>query len=62
MTEFLTSVQKMTKSPLDYNHNYIKIDGYNFHYVDEGPKDGELVLLVHGWPEVRFISVLYSLY
>ncbi|KXN69914.1 alpha/beta-hydrolase [Conidiobolus coronatus NRRL 28638] len=42
----------MTKSPLDYNHNYIKIDGYDFHYVDEGPKDGELVLLVHEWPEL----------
>jgi soluble epoxide hydrolase/lipid-phosphate phosphatase len=43
----------MPKLPLEYNHKNIKIDGLNFHYVDEGPSDGELVILVHGWPEVN---------
>jgi soluble epoxide hydrolase/lipid-phosphate phosphatase len=42
----------MTKSPLDYNHKYVKINGYNYHYVDEGREDGELLVFVHGWPEV----------
>ncbi|KXN67117.1 alpha/beta-hydrolase [Conidiobolus coronatus NRRL 28638] len=42
----------MPKSPLEYNHKNIKIDGLNFHYVDEGPSDGELIILVHGWPEL----------
>jgi soluble epoxide hydrolase/lipid-phosphate phosphatase len=44
----------MTKSPLSYNHQYAKIDGYKYHYVDEGPKTGELIVLVHGWPEVKY--------
>ncbi|KXN69923.1 alpha/beta-hydrolase [Conidiobolus coronatus NRRL 28638] len=42
----------MTKSPLDYNHKYVKIDGYNYHYVDEGNENGELLVFVHGWPEL----------
>ncbi|KXN69911.1 alpha/beta-hydrolase [Conidiobolus coronatus NRRL 28638] len=42
----------MTKSPLDYNHKYTKIDGFSYHYVDEGSQDGELLVFVHGWPEL----------
>jgi hypothetical protein len=43
---------KMSKSPLNYNHKYTNIGGYNYHYVDEGNEDGELLIFVHGWPQV----------
>jgi soluble epoxide hydrolase/lipid-phosphate phosphatase len=49
----------MTKSPLDYNHKYVKINGYNYHYVDEGSEDGELLVFVHGWLEVIRSITLY---
>lgn len=30
--------------------NYLEVDGMRVHYVDEGPKDGEIVLMMHGEP------------
>jgi len=33
-----------------YEPNYLVVDGIRIHYVDEGPKDGEVVLLMHGQP------------
>ena len=33
-----------------YTPNYLDIDGLRMHYVDEGPKDGPVALLVHGMP------------
>lgn len=30
--------------------NYIEIDGLRMHYLDEGPKDGEVILMLHGQP------------
>ena len=30
--------------------NYMEIDGLRIHYVDEGPKDGAPILLLHGQP------------
>lgn len=30
--------------------NYIEIDGLRIHYLDEGPKDGDPILLLHGQP------------
>ena len=30
--------------------HYIDIDGLRMHYLDEGPKDGQVVLLLHGQP------------
>ena len=29
---------------------YAEVDGLRIHYVDEGPADGEPVLIVHGGP------------
>ncbi len=36
----------------DYNFepHYAKVDGLRMHYLDEGPQDGETVLLLHGEP------------
>ncbi|MEO0982535.1 MAG: haloalkane dehalogenase, partial [Pseudomonadota bacterium] len=35
--------------------NYIESAGYRIHYVDEGPADGELVLLMHGQPSWSYL-------
>jgi haloalkane dehalogenase len=30
--------------------NYVEVDGYRIHYVDEGPRDAAPILLMHGEP------------
>jgi len=37
-------------SRYDFEPNFIDIDGLRMHYLDEGPKDGEIILLLHGQP------------
>ncbi|CAG9860495.1 unnamed protein product [Phyllotreta striolata] len=32
-------------------HKYVKLKGVKFHYVESGPKDQPLVLLLHGFPD-----------
>jgi len=41
----------------DYNFkpNYVTVQGYSLHYVDEGPKDGQVVLLMHGQPSWSYL-------
>ncbi len=34
----------------DFEPHYVEIDGLRMHYIDEGPRDGETVLLLHGEP------------
>jgi pimeloyl-ACP methyl ester carboxylesterase len=34
----------------DFTPNYVEVDGLRMHYLDEGPRDGELILLLHGQP------------
>ena len=34
----------------DFAPHYVDVDGRRMHYVDEGPRDGEAVLLLHGEP------------
>lgn len=38
-----------------FEPNYIEVQGYRIHYLDEGPKDGELVLLMHGQPSWSYL-------
>lgn len=35
--------------------NYAEIDGLRMHYVDEGPKDGGVVLMLHGQPSWSYL-------
>ena len=35
--------------------NYVDIDGLRMHYVDEGPSDGPVVLLLHGEPSWSYL-------
>ncbi|MEO1662033.1 MAG: haloalkane dehalogenase [Pseudomonadota bacterium] len=35
--------------------NYIEIEGYRIHYIDEGATDGETILLMHGQPSWSYL-------
>jgi haloalkane dehalogenase len=39
----------------DFAPNYVEIDGLRMHYVDEGPRDGAIVLLLHGEPSWSYL-------
>lgn len=39
----------------DFQPNYAEVAGYKIHYVDEGPKDGNVVLLMHGQPSWSYL-------
>ena len=39
----------------DYEPNYKEIQGYRVHYLDVGPSDGEVVLLLHGEPTWSYL-------
>ncbi len=38
-----------------YEPRYLEVDDIRIHYVDEGPKDAEVVLLMHGEPSWSFL-------
>lgn len=38
-----------------FEPHYAEIDGYRVHYLDEGPRDGEVVLLLHGEPTWSYL-------
>lgn len=39
----------------DFDPNYLEIQGYRVHYIDEGPRDGEVVLMLHGEPTWAYL-------
>jgi haloalkane dehalogenase len=39
----------------DFDARYVDIDGMRMHYIDEGPRDAEPVLLLHGEPSWSFL-------
>ena len=39
----------------DFAPHYVDIDGMRMHYVDEGPRDGGVVLLLHGEPSWSYL-------
>ena len=39
----------------DFAPHYVDIGGLRMHYVDEGPADGEVVLLLHGQPSWSYL-------
>lgn len=38
-----------------FQPNYVMIDDLRMHYVDEGPRDGQVVLLLHGEPSWSYL-------
>ncbi|MEM8500459.1 MAG: haloalkane dehalogenase [Pseudomonadota bacterium] len=39
----------------DFEPNYVELDGLRMHYIDEGPADGEVVMLLHGQPSWSYL-------
>ena len=39
----------------EFDPNYIDVDGLRMHYVDEGPKNGAIILLLHGEPSWSYL-------
>lgn len=39
----------------DFAPHYLEVDALRIHYLDEGPRDGALVLCLHGEPS--FVTV-----
>lgn len=38
-----------------FKANYLKVDNLRMHYVDEGPKDGQIILMLHGEPSWSYL-------
>ena len=38
-----------------FSPNYVEVDGLRYHFVDEGPRDGEVILLLHGQPTWSYL-------
>lgn len=38
-----------------FEPHYLEVDGLRIHYVDEGPRDGQVVLMLHGEPSWSFL-------
>ena len=42
-------------SDYPFQPNYIDIEGMRMHYLDEGPKDGSIILMMHGEPTWSYL-------
>ena len=56
MTVLRTPDERFDNLPgYDFAANYADIGGLRMHFVDEGPRDGEVVLLLHGEPSWSYL-------
>ena len=39
----------------NFEPHYVTIDGYRIHYIDEGPSDGQVILMLHGEPSWSYL-------
>lgn len=55
--EFVRTPDERFEDLPDYpfEPHYVTIDGLRMHYIDEGPVDGEVVLLLHGEPSWSYL-------
>jgi len=55
--EFLRTPEERFDNLPDYPFapHYVMVDGLRIHYVDEGPRDGAVVLMLHGEPSWSFL-------
>ncbi|WP_337187655.1 alpha/beta fold hydrolase [Phenylobacterium sp.] len=55
---FLRSPEESFADLPDYPYapNYVEFEGLRMHYVDEGPRDGPLALLMHGMPTWSYLN------
>jgi len=57
MTDSLRTPDSRFESLPDYDFapHYVEVDGLRMHYVDEGARDGDVVLLLHGEPSWSYL-------
>lgn len=56
MTALRTPESRFSNLPgYDFEAHYIEIDGLRMHYVDDGPRDGAIMLLLHGEPSWSYL-------
>ena len=57
MTDFVTTPAENFQGLKDYDFapNYHRWQDLNMHYLDEGPKDGPVMLLLHGMPTWSYL-------
>ena len=57
MTECVRTPEHRFKNLPDYDFtpNYVEVEGMRMHHVDEGPRNGEVVLLLHGEPSWSYL-------
>lgn len=53
LTTPATNFENLTDFP--FSPNYLDIDGLRMHYVDEGPRDAPVALMVHGMPTWSYL-------
>jgi len=55
--ELIRTPDEMFKNLPDfpYEPNYLEVDGIRIHYLDEGPRSRECILLMHGEPSWCFL-------
>ena len=55
--EFVRSPDSSFADLVDYPFapNYLDIDGLRMHYIDEGPRDAPVVLMMHGMPSWSYL-------
>lgn len=48
--EFVRTPDSQFENLVDfpYQPNYVEVDGFRMQFIDEGPRDGDVVLLLHG--------------
>jgi haloalkane dehalogenase len=56
-TEYLRTDDSNFANLVDFpfEPNYLDINGLRMHYIDEGPKDGPVALMVHGMPTWSYL-------
>ena len=42
-------------SGYNFQPHYLNISGFRVHYIDEGPSDGEVILMLHGEPSWSYL-------
>lgn len=57
MSEYLRTPDARFDDLPDYSFaaSYVEIEGLRMHYVDEGPRDGPVMLLLHGEPSWSYL-------
>lgn len=57
MTNWLRTPDSCFENLPDYDFapHYVEVDGMRMHYVDEGARDGDVVLLLHGEPSWSYL-------